>query len=97
MTCSCFSLYVNHDVFEKQCVISIVSIPYYTVKVKIPYALVEARRENVLAHAARFCRAGARIVYASSFLRFRISLGLNSEPSKPHMHTRNDAKRMHGI
>ena len=51
---------------------------------KIPYALVEARRKNVLAHAAQFCRAGARINYASSFLRFRISLGLNSEPSKPH-------------
>ena len=51
---------------------------------KIPYSLVEARRKNVLAHAARFCRASARIVYASSFLRFRISLGLNSEPSKPH-------------
>jgi hypothetical protein len=31
-----------------------------------------------------FCRAGTRINYASSFLRFRISLGLNSEPSKPH-------------
>ncbi len=43
---------------------------------KIPYSLVEARRKNVLAHAARFCRASARIVYASSFLRFRISLGL---------------------
>ncbi len=52
---------------------------------KIPYALVEARRKNVLAHAAQFCRAGARINYASSFLRFRISLGLNSEPSKPHI------------
>ncbi len=50
------------------------------------YALVEARRKSVLAHAARFCRVGARIEYASSFLRFRISLGLNSEPSKPHSH-----------
>ncbi len=50
-------------------------------------ALVEARRKNFLAHAARFCRVGTRIEYASSFLRFRISLGLNSEPSKPHMPT----------
>jgi hypothetical protein len=48
------------------------------------YALVETRRKSVLAHAAQFCRAGTRIKYASSFLRFRISLGLNSEPSKPH-------------
>ncbi len=48
------------------------------------YALVENRWKSVLAHAAQFCRAGTRIKYASSFLRFRISLGLNSEPSKPH-------------
>jgi hypothetical protein len=54
------------------------------------YALVEARRKNVLAHAARFYRVGTRIKYASSFLRFRISLGSNSEPSKPHKNSSED-------
>ena len=63
---------------------------------KIPYSLVEARRKNVLAHAARFCRAGTRIKYASSFLRFRISLVLNSEPSKPHMLKRGRVMRRFG-
>ncbi len=47
--------------------------------------LLRPLRKNVLAHAARFCRVGMRIKYALSFLRFQISLGLNSEPSKPHM------------
>ncbi len=60
-------LQFSSDTLEKEC------LP------KILYALVESRRKSVLAHAAQFFRAGARIKYASSFLRFRISLGLNSD------------------
>ncbi len=47
------------------------------VRTKFLYALVESRRKSVLAHAAQFCRAGARIkirvVFSpfSNFSRFK--------------------------